>query len=168
MESITIKAQPLNKENFAPYGEVIETEGARHFGMNDGMLERYYDLAHFDVDHKEGGRVVMSITTCTQTSSMPYKVPCIEKHPKGSQAFIPMNESPIIIAVTEPSETVDLSKLKAFISNGKQGINYNKNVWHIPAICLDKEQQFIILDRGGPGENCDVVNLDDAEIIITL
>ncbi len=168
MDSITIKAQPLSKENFAPYGEVIETDGAKHFSINEGMLERYYDLAQVDVDYATGGKVVLSIVTCTETSSMPYKVPCIERHPKGSQAFIPMDGIPMVIAVSDPTETVDLSNIKAFISNGQQGINYNKNVWHIPAICLDQEQKMLIVDRGGEGDNCGVDDLTDTDITITL
>jgi len=169
MESFTIKAEPLTKEAFLPYGDVIEIDGAKHFSMNDDGLERYYDLANVDVDHECGGKVVISITTCNRQDSMPYQMYCIERHPKGSQAFVPMNSiSPLIIAVTEPSDTVDLSKIKAFISNGKQGINYNKNVWHMPAICLDANQQFMIIDRGGKGDNCDLVKFTDKKITISL
>lgn len=169
MQSTTIKAEPLTKEAFAPYGDVIEIDGAKTFGMNDDGLQRHYDLAKIDVDYDAGGKVVMSITTCNKQDSMPYQLYCIERHPRGSQAFIPMNsKSPLIIAVTEPSDTVDLSKIRAFVSNGKQGVNYNKNVWHMPAICLDADQQFMIIDRGGEGDNCDLVNITDREITITL
>ena len=167
MGSITLKAEPLTKENFAPYGDVIEIDGARHFGMNDDGMERYYDLAN--VDHDAAGKVVLSITVCNRVETMPTEMYCIEKHPLGSQAFIPMNStSPLIIAVAEPSDIVDLSKVKAFVSNGKQGINYNKNVWHMPTICLDKDQQFLIVDRGGKGDNCDLVNFPESKITITL
>jgi len=168
MESITIKAEPLTKEAFAPYGDVIEIDGAKHFGMNDDGMERYYDLANIDVDHDAGGKPVISMTVCNKVDSMPYHMYCIEKHPRGSQAFIPMTSSPLIVAVAEPSETVDISKIKAFVSNGKQGINYNKNVWHMPTICLDADQQFIIVDRGGKGDNCDLVTISDKKIMIVL
>lgn len=169
METITIKAEPLTKEAFSPYGDVIEIDGAKHFGMNEDGLERYYDLANVDVDYDAGGKVVLSITTCNKQESMPYQMYCIERHPRGSQAFIPMNSSsPLIIAVTEPSDTVDLNNIKAFVSNGKQGVNYNKNVWHMPAICLDADQQFMIIDRGGKGDNCDLVTITDKKITINL
>ena len=168
MNSITLKATPLTKEAFAPYGDVIETDGAKHFGMNDDGMERFYDLANIDIDHQEGGKAVISMTVCNKVDSLPYKMYCIERHPRGSQAFIPMTESPLIVAVAEPSETVDLTKRKAFISNGKQGINYNKNVWHMPTICLDGDQRFIIIDRGGKGDNCDLETFKDQPITITL
>lgn len=165
---IILKAQPLTKAAFAPYGDVIETEGAQHFGMNDNGMERYYDLANVDIDHTEGGKAVISIAVCNSVDTLPYEMYCIEKHPRGSQAFIPMTDSPLIIAVAEPSDTVDLNKVTAFVSNGKQGINYNKNVWHMPTICLDKNQRFIIVDRGGEGDNCDLVTFEDTKITITL
>ena len=168
MKTLSLKAEPLTKEAFAPYGDVIETEGARHFGMNDDGMERFYDLANVDVDHAEGGKVVISMTVCNKIDSMPYEMYCIERHPRGSQAFIPMTDSPLIVAVAEPSEKVDITKIKAFVSNGKQGINYNKNVWHMPTICLDKDQRFIIIDRGGKGDNCDLVDLSESKIIISL
>lgn len=169
MPSITIKAEPLSKEAFAPYGDVIEIAGAKNFGMNDDGLQRFYDLANVDIDYDAGGKVVLSITTCNKQDSMPFQMTCIERHPRGSQAFIPMNSSsPMIIAVTEPSDSVDLSKIKAFVSNGKQGVNYNKNVWHMPAICLDADQQFMIIDRGGKGDNCDLVDIKNKEITISL
>ena len=168
MGTITLKAEPLTKENFAPYGDVIEIDGAKHFGMNDDGMERYYDLANVDIDYDAGGKPVLSMTVCNKVDSMPYDMYCIERHPRGSQAFIPMTDSPLIIAVAEPSDTVDLSKVKAFVSNGKQGINYNKNVWHMPTICLDADQKFLIVDRGGKGDNCDLVDFSDSKITITL
>ena len=168
MASMTIKAAPLTKENFAPYGDVIEIDGANHFGMNDDGMERYYDLANIDIDYEAGGKPVLSMTVCNKVDSMPYDMYCIERHPRGSQAFIPMTSSPLIIAVAEPSDTVDLSKVKAFVSNGKQGINYNKNVWHMPTICLDADQTFLIVDRGGKGDNCDLVDFSESKITITL
>lgn len=168
MEFIKLKAEPLTKKSFAPYGDVIETDGAKHFGMNDDSMERYYDLANVDIDHNTGGKVVLSLTVCNKVETMPYHIACIERHPRGSQAFIPSNNIPLIIAVAEPSETIDAHKIKAFVSNGKQGINYHKNVWHMPAICLDKDQQFIIIDRGGEGDNCDLVDISDSKVTINL
>jgi len=165
---ISLKAEPLTKTAFAPYGDVIETEGAKHFGMNDDGMERFYDLASIDVDYKEGGKPVISLTQCNKVESLPYHMNCIERHPRGSQAFIPMTNSPLIVAVAEPAESVDVTKIKAFVSNGRQGINYNKNVWHMPTICLDADQRFIIIDRGGKGDNCDLVMIEHAKVMIDL
>jgi len=168
MKTMTLKAEPLTKEAFAPYGDVIETEGAKHFGMNDDGMERFYDLANVDVDFDNGGKPVISLTQCNKVETLPFHMNCIERHSRGSQAFIPMTKSPLIVAVSEPSETVDISKIKVFVSNGKQGINYNKNVWHMPTICLDADQRFVIIDRGGEGDNCDLVMLDDTQILIDV
>lgn len=168
MSSITLKAIPLTKKAFAPYGDVIETDGAKHFGMNDDGMERFYDLANVDVDFNHGGKTVISLTQCNKVESLPFHMNCIERHPRGSQAFIPITDSPLIVAVAEPSETVDINQIKVFVSNGKQGVNYNKNVWHMPTICLDAEQRFIIIDRGGKGDNCDLVMIEDTQIMIDL
>lgn len=150
---IELRPEPLTREAFAPFGDVIETGGAEHFPINAGTIERHHDLAAVTLG--EGGRPLISIATCNRTTELPFRIPLVERHPLGSQAFVPLNETPMIVVVGPPGETVDPSRLRAFVSNGRQGINYHPGVWHMPLITPDPEQRFLIVDRGGSGDNCE-------------
>jgi ureidoglycolate lyase len=167
MASITLKTEPLTRENFAPYGDVIETEGAKHFPINAGTIERFHDLAQIDLGPEEGARTLLSIAQCNVVAKLPCPVPLVERHPLGSQAFVPFDATPVIVVVAPPGEEVSAASLRAFISNGHQGINYHRGVWHLPLIALDKQQQFLIVDRGGAGNNCEEFHFKDDEIQLT-
>ena len=166
MSEIRIKLEPLTKKAFAPFGNVIEKKGAQHFPINAGTIERYHDLADVEVDVDNGGRAIISIMECTRTSELPYRIKVIERHPLASQAFIPMSPTPMIIAVSPPGDNPDPCAIKAFISNGYQGVNYRTGVWHMPLISDRPGQQYLIVDRAGPGQNCDEFVIDDAVVII--
>lgn len=166
MTTLNLTAEPLTRTAFAPYGDVIESEGAKHFSINAGAIERFHDLASVDVGVEEQGRTLISIARCNEPSALPYRVPFVERHPLGSQAFIPLDATPLIVVVAPPGESVDPHELRAFASNGHQGINYRRGVWHIPLISLERGQQMLIVDRGGPGQNCDEFYFDGAEIVV--
>ena len=160
MTTLYLRAQPLTRTAFAPFGEVIETEGADHFSINSGTVERYHALARIDAGAEQAGRTVISLAVCNQTTLLPYQVMLVERHPLGSQAFIPVSATPIYVVVAPPGDTVDPYTLHAFVSNGRQGINYRRGVWHMPLICQEPEQRFIVVDRSGPGDNCEEWRLD--------
>jgi ureidoglycolate lyase len=168
MPTLHLGAEPLRRETFSAFGDVIETEGASHFGINAGAIERFHDLAHVDVGVEEQGRTLISIARCNQPSSLPYRIRFVERHPLGSQAFIPLDDTPIVLAVAPPGEQVDPASLKAYITNGTQGFNYHRGVWHIPLILLKAGQQMVIVDRGGPGQNCDEFYFQDDEIVLRV
>lgn len=161
MNRIILNAEPLTKEAFKPYGDVIETDGAEHFSINLGTVERYHDLADIDVDYAEGGRAIVSLATINNAKGLPFQLKVIERHPKASQAFIPMFDTPIYLVVGEPSKEAQPEQLKAFITNGKQGFNYNAGVWHMPLMADQQGRRFVVVDRAGPGNNCDEYFLAD-------
>ena len=166
MSKVKIKLEPLTREAFAPYGEVIEIDDAKHFSINMGTIERYHDLANVEVDVESNGRAIVSIMACNQTSELPYRIKVIERHPLGSQAFIPMSPIVMAIAVAESGDNPDPTELRGFISNGTQGVNYRAGIWHMPLISSRQDQQYLIVDRGGPGQNCDEFYIDNQVIII--
>ena len=161
---LILKAQPLSRERFAPYGDVIETGGAEHFPINAGTIERYHDLAR--VDAGEGGRVLVSIAQCNQISMLPHRLDLIERHSLGSQAFVPLDRAHMVIVVAPPGDLISTDDLEAFVSDGKQGINYRPGVWHMPLIAFEKGQRFLVVDRGGAGENCDEHSFKNMEILV--
>lgn len=159
-----LQAQPLSKERFSPFGDVIETLGAEHYPINAGSIERFHDLCKIDAE--DGGRVMVSIVKCNQPSVLPYKIEVVERHSLGSQAFIPLGSARMVIVVGPPNETVQLDRLQAFVSDGRQGINYRPGVWHMPLIAFSAGLEFIVVDRGGADLDCDEVRIDDAELFV--
>ena len=161
---IYLRPQPLTRSAFAPCGDVITTDGAAHFAINAGTIERYHDLA--TVTLGEQGRALISIATCNRTTVLPYRIPLVERHPLGSQAFIPLNTTPLLVVVAPPGDIPDIHQWQAFISDGAQGVNYHPGVWHMPLITPDPEQRFIIVDRGGAGDNCEEYTLTQDVVVL--
>ena len=158
--------KPLTPEAFAPYGEVVDIHSAnKEFSMNYGLATRYYDLAEVDVEDK-GGKTCISLVK-SNAIVFPFTVEKMEYHPHGSQMFYPLCESPFLILVSTPAETLDTAKLELFISDGKQGVNYHKNVWHHYLMPLNDDSQFLVVDRNGNDENCIETQITE-KIMISL
>lgn len=165
---ISLTPASLTREAFAPFGDVIEKRGARHFPMNSGMLERYYDLAGIQVGAESGGRPVMSIASCLKISELPMQISLLERHPHGSQAIYPLFSETMLVVVAPPGEQIAINQIRAFYSNGQQGINFHAGVWHLPIIALEDQQEFMLIDRGGPNHNCDEFHFGDTQEIYLL
>ena len=149
-EAMTI--QPLTREGFAAFGDVIEFEGHNFFPINNGMADRYHALA--DVELGGGAsRGIISLVASRQFD-MPRQVDHLEYHPLGSQAFLPLDASPFIVVVCPVAEEPDPGQLRAFVTNGKQGINYRLGTWHHVLLTPYASMRFICVDRAGPGNNC--------------
>jgi ureidoglycolate lyase len=155
-----LQVLPLSQAAFSAYGDVIETQGHDFFHINDGLVERYHGLSTVDIP--EQGRTLVSINRA-QPAAMPIVIHELERHPLGSQAFIPMNREPFVVIVAQGGDTPDLTTLRAFISNGEQGVNYHRNVWHHPLFAWQKVTDFLTVDRGGV-DNCDVVPVPTHEL----
>jgi ureidoglycolate lyase len=162
---MTFNIEPLTKEAFAPFGEVIETDGAENFLINNGSTIRFHDLAKIETD--EEGRVLVNIFRATPLD-YPLTIQLVERHPKGSQAFIPLSNWPYLVMVAPKGETVSPEDLRVFLAEGHQGVNYHAGTWHHPVLALEEVSDFLVLDRGGPGSNCDEIHFDDPDLILTL
>ena len=154
----------LTRAAFAPFGDVIESEGRDHYPINAGMAQRYHDLAEVDV-MAGGGRPLISLLKAKPVA-LPLLLRLMERHPLSSQAFIPLSAVPFLIVVAPASRTLGLARLKAFRSNGRQGINYRRGTWHHPLLALDSVSDFLIVDRGGEGDNCDEIDISDWNIFV--
>ena len=168
MAQITLTPSPLTKADFAPFGDVIETRGSEHFSINAGTTERFHDLAAVDV-MAAGGKPLLSIFR-GQPREYPLAVTMMERHPLASQAFVPLTDRPFLVVVGEPGVMPDPQGLRAFITDGTQGVNYRRGVWHHPLLVIGEEADFLVVDRGGPGENCDehVFGPEAGEIALAL
>lgn len=152
---------PLTRREFAPFGEVIETAGAERRLINDGTTVRFHDLARVDAA-AGGGRPLINVFRA-QPSPVPFPVRVLEHHPLGSQAFIPLDPTPFLIVAAPPGPLPDAGQLRAFVTDGRQGVNYARGVWHHPVIALDRESDFLVVDRGGPGDNLVEVRFTPAD-----
>lgn len=160
-----LSPRPLTRAAFAPFGDVIELEGAEHFAINGGTTTRFHDLARIDTS-TDGGRPLLSLFRA-QPTSRPFRVRLMERHPLGSQAFVPLAPRPFLVLVAPPGAPPDPSSLVLFVTQGFQGVNYARGVWHHPLLALDVQSDFLIIDRGGPGQNCDEHHFqDDVEVIL--
>lgn len=142
--------EPLTREAFAPFGDVVELAGALHYPINLGSTERFHDLAAVDVADA-GGRPLINLFR-GRPRGLPFEIRMMERHPLGSQAFLPLDDAPYLIVVAPPGELRPES-LRAFITSGWQGVNYAKDTWHHPLLALGRTRDFIVIDRGGEGNN---------------
>ncbi|KON80787.1 ureidoglycolate lyase [Azoarcus sp. PA01] len=159
----TIVAEPLTREAFAPFGDVIEAgDAVRHFPINGGNTMRYHDLAK--IEPGADGHAILSIFR-GQPRALPFAVQMMERHPLGSQAFVPMSGRPYLVVVAAAGQAPSAQSLRVFRARGDQGVNYARGVWHHPLLALDAVSDFIVIDRAGPGDNCDEVALADTVLI---
>ena len=156
--------KPLTREAFETYGEVIEvTEQNKHFEINDGHTMRHHDLAKVDVKNGENGKAIISIFR-SNPLPQPIAIEMMERHPLGSQAFIPMGNQPYLVVVA-PKGEFDIDKLEVFLAQSNQGVNYSTGTWHHFCLALNSQSDFLVVDRAGDGENCDVLKLDGQLVI---
>jgi ureidoglycolate lyase len=149
--------EPLSAAAFKPFGDVIEMDGTLPATINQGFAQRFDDLAFVDIA-AEGGRVNVSLFL-GQPRPKPIAIKLMERHPLGSQAFIPMQDRPWLVLVC--GDVREPLSYRAFVATGRQGVNYARNVWHHPLLVRDPDSRFLIIDRKGPGNNLEEEWLPD-------
>ena len=160
---INIKPKKITKENFVKFGDVISTENVRSIDINNGYAKRFDNLANIDTS-KNNGNAIISIFKAFKRS-FPMNIDMMEKHPLGSQTFIPMKETIFITFVAPGEEKPEINKIESFIIPKGSGINYKPGVWHFPLISTEN-MNFLVVDRKGNGENLIVHNFDKEKIIL--
>ena len=154
-----LSVEALSAERFAPFGEVIAADdAARHFAINGGTTERYHDLANLDAG--PDGKLIVSIFR-GQSRDLPFAVTMLERHPLGSQAFMPLGPRRYLVVVGPAGDAPAADQLRAFLAKPGQGVNFARGVWHHPLIALDEIGDFLVVDRRGEGDNCDEITLDE-------
>lgn len=146
----TIEIRPLTPEAFAPFGEVIEVSGDPDFIINQGFCGRYHNLAEIQIGGS-GGRAGISLFK-SEPRTLPYMLDMMERHPLGSQAFIPMTADPFLVTVA-PDDNGKPGRPVAFLTTPGQGVNYHRNTWHGVLTPLSEPGLFAVIDRIGPGDN---------------
>ncbi len=151
-----IRVKPLTAEAFALFGKVIEADPSTAVEINSGYTTRFHALAQAEVGD---GHAILSIF---RGRPRELSVAMLERHPLGSQAFIPLGGQPWLAVV---AETPTLADCRAFLCAGNQGLQYATNVWHHPLLVLGDAQDFLIVDRDGEGQNLEEVFFETAKPI---
>jgi ureidoglycolate lyase len=153
--------EPLTAEAFAPFGSVIEaSDDAVKLDINQGHAIRYNALAEIDVGDG-GGVAVISVFRARPLGELVLRA--FERHPLGSQSFVPLSGRPYLVAVA-PAGEFRAAAIRLFRAGAHQGVHYRKGVWHHFLLVLD-ESDFLVVDRAGPGTNCDEIELAPGEEI---
>ncbi|HXV39377.1 MAG TPA: ureidoglycolate lyase [Steroidobacteraceae bacterium] len=152
-----LAVEPLTAAAFAPFGEVVEA-GTQSDLINQGTARQYADLARIDVA-AEGGTARVSLYRAEERR-WPLAISMLERHPLGSQLFMPLSRDPFLVVVAPAAAVPDREAVRAFLTNGRQGVNYRRGTWHHPLIAL-APGEFLVLDRGGAGANCDEFHFRD-------
>src|SRR5487761_1921372 len=143
----------LSAEAFALFGDVIEArESVKHFPINSGNTERFHDLMKIELDNL--GHAIVSIFRGLPRE-LPFEIKMMERHPLGSQSFMPLNGRPYLVAVAPAGESLSIHDIRIFVAQGHQGVNYRRGVWHHPLLALGEASDFLVIDRAGVGDNCE-------------
>ena len=151
--TVRLAIETLTKEAFAPYGDVLEREGAMVRSINEGTTDRFHALTSVEVGV---GRSIVSIFAGRRRTS-PLEIKMLERHPLGSQCFFPLQPFDWLIVVgglVDPAST-----MRCFRATGAQGVNYAAGVWHHPLLILQPTQDFLVVDRDGPGIQCEEIDV---------
>jgi len=162
MEKI-IKPEKINRSNFAAYGDLISTSDINPMDINAGYAKRFDNLANLNTS-KDDGKTIVSIFSALKRV-FPMKIDMMEKHPLGSQAFIPMKDTTFLCFVAPPGDLPEVNKIQSFIVPPQTGINYKPGIWHFPLISTENTN-FLVIDRKGKGENLVIHKFEKDKIIL--
>ena len=156
-----IIAQPLTANAFAPFGNILEAKGTADKIINQGLCSRFHDLARLDFSD---GRAGISLFDA-KPRNLPYQLTMVERHPEGSQAFIPMSMNRFLVIVA-PDKNNRPGRPLAFLSDPGQAINFHRNIWHGVLTPLEAPGLFAVVDRIGSGENLEEIVFDTPYIVV--
>lgn len=153
---------PLSADTFAPFGQVIEPTGSKAFAINNGTAFRHDQLAL--VHTGNDGEAAISLFV-GQPRKMPFLIREMERHPLGSQAFMPLDNRAYLVVVAPDTGNSYPQAPVVFLARPEQGVSFNVNCWHHPLLTLGQQSRFLVVDRVGPGENCETAQYDQTYVI---
>ena len=160
---IIIRPKKITQKNFKKFGDVISTKKIKSININDGYAKRFDNLCRINTSSKKG-KTIMSIFSAKKRK-FPMNIKMMEKHPLGSQAFVPMNETTFLVFVAPKGKRPNTKKIESFIVPKQTGINYKPGIWHFPLIS-SKNMNFLVIDRKGIGNNLVIHNFKNEKILL--
>ena len=159
---IIIEPIKINRKNFSEYGDLISSNEINPMDINASYAKRFDNLANINTS-KDSGTTIVSIFSSIKRT-FPMKIDMMEKHPLGSQAFIPMKETTFLCFVAPQGKSPEINKIQSFIIPPKNGINYKPGIWHFPLISTE-DMNFLVIDRKGSGDNLIIYNFKKEKVI---
>ncbi|WP_417721081.1 ureidoglycolate lyase [Salipiger sp.] len=156
-----IVAEPLEAAAFAPFGEVLETSGPPDRIINQGLCGRFHDRAGLDFGD---GRAGISLFKA-EPRTLPLTLEMVERHPEGSQAFLPMSFDPFLV-IAAPDEGGRPGRPRAFHTRPGQGVNLRRGTWHGVLTPLHAPGLFAVIDRIGEGPNLEEHWFEDPYLVL--
>lgn len=155
-----IVAQPLTAPAFAPFGDVLEATGTPDKIINAGLCGRWHDRARLDfgTETDPPGRPGISLFL-SEPRPLPYALDLLERHPEGSQAFLPMHGKDWLVIVA-PDAGGKPGEPLAFSASGSQGVNFHRGTWHGVLTPLSAPGLFAVVDRIGETANLEEYKLE--------
>lgn len=158
-----IRVEPLTRAAFAAFGDVIEPTSAKAVhSINEGTAQRYDALARVDITGTDGYPVISLFRA--QPRQLPFTLTTLERHPLGSQAFMPLGDAPYLVVVGIDG----VAPPRAFLAGARQGINFYRGTWHHPLLALERQSDFLVIDRAGEADNCQEMVLASSWTIESL
>lgn len=154
---MNLYAQPLTADAFGPFGDVIETANRKGCLINDGSTRKFADLARLELEN--GGRAALHIFRAAPAAA-PIPIALLERHLLGSQAFVPLHGRPFPVVVAAPADDPRQRVVRAFITDGRQGVNLRPGTWHHHLLCIGEPSDFLVIDRHSDAEDCEFWQLD--------
>ena len=158
---IIIKPKKITSKNFKKYGELISTKKIEPININNGYAKRFDNLCKINTSLQKGNAIVSIFSA--KKRKFPMSVKMMEKHPLGSQAFVPMSETKFFAFVAPKGKKQNTKKIESFIVPKQTGINYKPGIWHFPLIST-KNMNFLVIDRKGKGNNLVIHNFKNEKI----
>ena len=132
-----ITPQPLTREAFAPFGDIID--------MPTTAGRFYYDDALGNL--RTGAGPSLSVALKAPTPDRPLTSDMLERHEFSSQTFIPVDVGRwLIVVAPHAAQGGPDAKRKALaaIVDGSVGVTYKANTWHHGLTTLDKPGSFAV------------------------
>ena len=145
-----IRAEPLTREAFLAYGDVLETDGIKPELINFGNTQKYGRLSEISIADSQPGQLSIYRSRAIE---LPFRIRVMESHPLGSQAFYPLHQRPFPVVVAASESSPGPSDIRVFLTNGHQGVNLHPGVWHHYQLTLEQDSEYIVVDRAGYGDN---------------
>ena len=158
---IIIKPKKITSKNFKKFGEVISAKKIKPININNGYAKRFDNLCKINTSLKKGNTIISIFSA--RKRRFPMNIKMMEKHPLGSQAFIPMKETKFLVFVAPKGKKPNVKKIESFIIPKQTGINYKPGIWHFPLIST-KNMNFLVIDRKGIGNNLAIHNFENEKI----
>lgn len=155
--------EPLTREAFASFGDVVDSTSFTSITINQGFAERVNGLARIETAG-ETANVNISLFTARRRPQ-PVDIRMMERHPLGSQLFYPLQDRDwLVVVCADPRYS---GSYRAFRASGRQGVNYACNIWHHPLLVLSNDVRFFVVDRGDasttPANNLEEFWLDEPD-----